>query len=134
MQFGHPLLPYCLLPAGLSTGLGEQCANTVFCSLLLRIQESCHPQTGDGGGGSRALPAIQAGARLKLEQELLLLVLSLESFGVPTPCSRRVRKRKELGAVLSLSLCDRDDHSCPCSFVLSASKSYGENQNKPRKV
>lgn len=32
LQFGHPLLPSHLLPAGLSTGLGEQCANTALCS------------------------------------------------------------------------------------------------------
>lgn len=83
---------------------------------------------------ARALPAIQAGARLRLEQEFLLLVLSLKSFGVPSPCSRRVRRRNELGAALSLSLCDRDDHPCPSPFVPSASKSYGENQSKPRKV
>lgn len=68
-------------------------------SLLPRIQESWPPT--DWWLRARALPAIQAGARLRLEQEFLLLVLSLESFGVPTPCSRRVRTRKELGAPLA---------------------------------
>lgn len=32
LQFGQPLLPSRLLPTGLSTGLGEQCANTALCS------------------------------------------------------------------------------------------------------
>lgn len=52
----------------------------------------------------------------------------------PHPLQQEGKNKKRAGSSLSLSLCDRDDHPCPFPFVLSASKSYGENQNKPRKV
>lgn len=129
LRFGHPLLPYHLLPAALSTGLGEQCANTAFCSEYKN--HATHRLVAGGQSPASNTSRSQAVA----------------GTGIPTPgsclgviwCHHHLQQegKNEEGAGScpqpELMRC-MGDHSHPSSFVLSASKSYGENRNKPRKV